>query len=109
MVRCTMTMILTVGRRMKWMTTLNIWLMTLKKITYINYRYGSLTQPMVKYMFWRVNIFFYFSQIGWERGVILEQKEDDQKEKISYKGNEGIYFGKSCNRWVDMIACLRGD
>ena len=36
-------------------------------------------------------------------GGYLEQNEDDQKEQISCKVNEGVYFGESCNRWEDMV------
>ena len=37
-------------------------------------------------------------------GGYSEQNEDDKKEKISCKVNEGVYFVESFNRWVDMVA-----
>ena len=37
-------------------------------------------------------------------GDYSEQNKDDQKEKISCKENEGVYFGESFNRWRDMVA-----
>ena len=47
---------------------------------------------MSKEILWRVTIIF-ISQIMHERGGLFRAKEDDQKENIYYKGNEGIYFG----------------
>ena len=41
-------------------------------------------------------------------GSYSEQNEDEQKENISCKVNKGVYFGDSFNRWVDMIALIRG-
>ena len=57
MVRCMMNPILDVGRGMKWMMTINLCLMPLKKILEINYKYGSLTQSTTNKILWRVTIF----------------------------------------------------
>ena len=57
MVRCMMNLILDVGRGMKWMMTINLCLMPLKKILEINYKYGSLTQSTTNEILWRVTIF----------------------------------------------------
>ena len=107
MVRCMMTLILSVGRSTKWMMTLNICLMKLKKILEINYTYISLTQPIAKEILWRVTTFFYFSENGRERGVIQSKKRWPEG-KISCKVNEGVYFGASFNQWGYMVAWFRG-
>ena len=66
------------------MTTLNIFLMPLKKILEINYKYGSMTQPTAKEILWRVTIFLFLRE--WMReGCYSEQNEDDQKEKYLAK------------------------
>ena len=68
-----MNLILAVRRSMKWMITLNLCLMPLKKILEINYTYGSLTQPMAKDILCRVTIIF-ISQIMDERGGLFRAK-----------------------------------
>ena len=81
-----MNLILAIGRIMKWMMTLNLCLMPLNKILEINYTYGSLTQPIMKKILWRVNMFLFLRE--WMREwVYSEQNKDDQREKISCKGN----------------------
>ena len=70
MVRCTTTLILAVGRRMKCIMTLNLCLMPLKKIIEMNYKYVSLIKPMAKEILWRVNIFFIYQRMD-ERGGLL--------------------------------------
>ena len=62
MVRCMITLILAVGRSMKWMMTLNLYMMLLKKILDIKYTYLSLTQPMEKYILWMVTIFLFLRE-----------------------------------------------
>ena len=98
-----MTLILAVGRSMKWMTTLNICLMPLKKILEINYTYGSLTQPMSKEILSRITIFFIYQRME-ERGRLFRAKRRWLEGKKYCKGDEGVYFGESCNRWGDMVA-----
>ena len=41
-------------------------------------------------------------------GGYSEKNGDEQKEKISCKGNEVVYFGESYNIWGDMVALFRG-
>ena len=48
MVGYLMTLIIAVGRNIKLMMTINLYLMPLKKILDINYTYGSLKQPTKK-------------------------------------------------------------
>ena len=60
MVRLMITMIIDVVRIMKWIMTLNLWLMLLNKILEINYTYGYLTQPMAREILCRVKILFYY-------------------------------------------------
>ena len=48
MVRYVMTLILDMGRNMKLMMTLNLCMITLKKILDINYKYGSMKKPTEK-------------------------------------------------------------
>ena len=48
MVRSVMTLILAVGRNMKWTMTLNLCMMFLNKTAEIKYTYGSLNQPMAQ-------------------------------------------------------------
>ena len=36
-------------------------------------------------------------------GDYPEQHKDEQKEKISCKVNEGVYFGQSGNQWGYMV------
>ena len=62
MVRYVITLIIYLCRKMKWMITLNLCMITLNKILEINYKYGSLKQPMEKYILWRANNNFYFSK-----------------------------------------------
>ena len=66
------------GGVMKWMMTINLYMMPLKNILEINYIYGSLKKPMTKDILWRVTIFC-ISRIMDERGGYLEKNEDDQK------------------------------
>ena len=52
-----MTLILAVGRNMKWNTTLNLCLIPLNKTAKIKYKYGSLNQAMAQKEFtFRSNI-----------------------------------------------------
>ena len=78
--RCMITLILDVGRSMKWMMTFNLCLIPLKKILEINYKYGYLKQPTDKEILWRVTISFILSDDGLERGVIW------RKTKITRRG-----------------------
>ena len=78
-----MNLILDLGRSMKWMMTLNLYLIPLKKILEIYYTYESLTQPMGKDILWRVPIIF-ISQRMDERGGLFKSKEN-QKEKYPAK------------------------
>ena len=32
-----------------------------------------------------------------KEGDYSDQNKDEQKEKVDCKGNEGVYFGESCN------------
>ena len=90
-----MTLILDVGRSMKWMMTLNLCLIPLKKILEINYTYGYLTQPMAKEILWRVTVFLFLRE--WMREGFIQSKKKMTREKKYWKGNEGVYFGESCN------------
>ena len=76
MLRYVMTLILAVGRKIKWMMKLNICLIPLKKIQEINYKYVSLKQTMSKNILWRV-IMFLFLREGVREGGYSKQKEDD--------------------------------
>ena len=40
-------------------------------------------------------------------GGYSEKNEYAHKEKIPCKGNEGVYFGESCNWWGDMVAWFK--
>ena len=51
MVRYVMTLILDLGRNMKWMMTINICIVPLKKIIEINYKCEYIKRPMVKFYF----------------------------------------------------------
>ena len=42
-------------------------------------------------------------------GGYSDQKEDNYKANIHFKGNEGVYFGESCNWRGYMVALLRGE
>ena len=53
-----MTLIIAVGRNMKFIITLNLCLMPLKKILEINYTYGYLKQPTEKNLVEGNNIFY---------------------------------------------------
>ena len=77
MVRCVMTLILVLGRSMKWIITINLRLMALKKILEINYTYVSLTQPTAKYILRRVTILYLFIREWMREGGYSEQNEDD--------------------------------
>ena len=73
MVGYVMTMILDEGRNMKWMMTLNLCLIALKEMLEINHTYGSLRQPMLKNILWRVTILFIYHIMG-ERGRLFKAK-----------------------------------
>ena len=62
-----MNLIISVGRNMKCMTTLNIYMVPLKTILDINDTYSPLKQPMAENILWRVTIFFIYKIMG-ERG-----------------------------------------
>ena len=64
------TLILAVWRSMKWMMTLNLFLMPLKNIIDIKYTHGSMAQLTAKEILWRVTIFF-ISQIMDEKGGLF--------------------------------------
>ena len=54
------------------MMKLNLCLMPLKKILYMDYKYVSMTKPMAKEILWRVTIFLFLRE--WMReGGYLEQ------------------------------------
>ena len=61
------------GGSMKWMRTLILCQMSLNKILEINYTCGSLTQPMVKEILWRVAPFFIYQRM-YERGGLFRSK-----------------------------------
>ena len=71
MVRYVMTMILVVVRNIKFMMTLNIFMIPLNKILEINYTYGSLKQPTKKYILWRVTIIFISQRMGDRDGLFI--------------------------------------
>ena len=73
MVGYVMALIIAVGSNIKFMTTLNLFLVPLKKILEIKYAYASLKQPMVKKILWRVTILF-ISKIMGERGGLFRAK-----------------------------------
>ena len=73
MVRYVMTLILAVGRNMKFIMTLNLCLIPLKEIPEINYAYGSRKQPTEKYILWRVTIFFISQIMGDRDGLFIAQ------------------------------------
>ena len=52
-----MTLIIDVVRNIKWMKTLTLCMSPLNRILDINYKYGSLNQPMAQKMLWRLTIF----------------------------------------------------
>ena len=58
MVRSTMTLIIVVGSNIKYMMTLTLYLMQLKKIVEIKYAYDFLNQPMAQKILWGVTILF---------------------------------------------------
>ena len=74
MIRFIMTLILAVGGSMKWIMTLNICFMPLKKISDINYTYGSLKNPMSKEILGRVTIFSINNRMN-ERGGLFIAKQ----------------------------------
>ena len=71
MVRYVMTLILAVVRNMKFMMTLNLCLIPLKKILEINYTYGSLKQPTKKDILWRVTIIFISQRMSDRDGLFI--------------------------------------
>ena len=72
-VRYLMTLILDVGRNMKWSITLNIYLIPLMQIDEIKYSYRDLNQPINQNIVWRVTILF-ISQRLFEKGCLLRSK-----------------------------------
>ena len=66
-----MTLILDVGRNMKFMMKLNLCMISLKKILWINYTYGSLKQPTEKNILWRVTIFFISQRMDDRDGLFV--------------------------------------
>ena len=84
------------------MTTLNICLMPLKKILDINYKYGSMKQPMAKHILCRVTILFIYQKMG-DRGGVIQIKRNINVRQKSCKVNEGVYFGELCNRLGHMV------
>ena len=70
MVRYVMTIILALGRNMKWIMTLTLCMMPMNKILYIIYIYGSLNQPMDKKILWSVTKLFIYQIMGY-RGVLF--------------------------------------
>ena len=90
-VRCMTTLILAMGRIMKWMITLNICLMPLNKILEINYAYGFLTQPMEKEMFWRVTILFIYQRMD-ERGGLSRTTQRWTERKNILQSKWGRIF-----------------
>ena len=70
MVRYVMTLILSVGSNIKLMMTLNLCMMSLKKILEINYTYGSLKQPTEKYPLEGNNIFI-SQRMGDRYGLLI--------------------------------------
>ena len=60
-VRYAMNMILYVESNLKWVMTLNLYMITLNKILEINYTYVSLEKPMSKYILVRVKNTVYIS------------------------------------------------
>ena len=72
-VRYLMTLILDVGRNMKWSITLNIYLIPLMQIDEIKYSYRDLNQPINQNIVWRVTILF-ISQRLFEKGGLLRSK-----------------------------------
>ena len=58
-----MTLIIAVGRNMKWIMTLNHCLVLLEKILDIIYTYGSLKQPMAKNILLRFNHIFIYQRM----------------------------------------------
>ena len=75
MVISVMDLILSMGGNMKWMMTLSLCMILLNKIVAIKYKYGSLNQPMVQNILWRVTILIIYHIIG-EIGGYSDQKED---------------------------------
>ena len=107
MVICILTLILAVGRSMKWMMTLNKLSNFLEENTRFKlYIWLSDTTNGERDLVEGNNI-FNSSENGWERGVIQIKTKMTRKKKYC-KGNEGVYFGESCNRWGDMVAWFRG-
>ena len=68
-----MTIIIDLGRNMKWTMTLNLCLVPLNKISKIKYKYGSLNQPMAQNILWRLTILF-ISQIMGNIGGLFRAK-----------------------------------
>ena len=96
-----MTLILSGGTSMKYMMTLNLFMMPLKKILQINYTYVYLK------VLWRVTLFLFIQRM-YEIGGLFRAKQRWTEGKTSSKGNEGVYFDESYNKWGDMVAWLGG-
>ena len=106
MVRYVMTLILFLGSKMKCMMTLNLCLMSLKKILEINYIYEYLKQKMARRILWRVTILFISNRMG-EDWVLFREKLRWSEGK-NCNLNESIYFGELFNQWVGMFAWFSG-
>ena len=75
MVRSVMNLIIVLGSNIKWIMTINLYLMTLEKSVEIEYKYGSLNQPIDKKILWRVTMLIFL--VDWVvEGSYSEQKED---------------------------------
>ena len=75
MVRSVMNLIIVLGSNIKWIMTINLYLMTLEKSVEIKYKYGSLKQPIDKKILWRVTMLIFLGDWVVE-GSYSEQKED---------------------------------
>ena len=47
--------------------------------------------------------YYFFSENGLEMGVVQRKSKMTIRE-ISFKVNEGVYFGELFNQWRDMVA-----
>ena len=55
----------------------------------------------------RVTIFFISQRMGDRDGLFIAKVRWPEGRKPC-KGNEGVYFGDSCNWWGDMVTWLGG-